>query len=593
MIADLHPAFVLILGALLLAVARGRARQVVLVVLPVVGLLNLLGWSAGATMTGSVGGLELTYLRVDKLSLLFGYLFHIAAVIVAVYSLHVRDRLQLVTGMMYAGAAIGVVFAGDLLTLFVFWELLAVTSVFQVWARKSATSGASGMRYLIMHVSSGLLLLAGAALQQVETGSLAFDRMELGGLASWLIFIAFGIKCAFPFLHTWLVDSYPEATPTGTVFLSAVTTKAAVYALARGFPGTEELIWIGTAMAVFPIFYAVIENDLRRVLGYSMINQIGFMVVGIGIGTPLAINGAVAHAFNDVIFKGLLMMSMGAVLFRTGKINGSELGGLYKSMPWTAGFCCIGAASISAFPLFSGFVSKSMVMAAAGEEGLLWVWLALLFASAGVFHHAGIKIPFFAFFSHDSGIRCKEAPANMLMAMAMASGLCIFNGCFPFAWLYTLAPYPVEYAPYTLTHVVTQLQLLFFSALAFTWLKLAKLYPPELPSTNLDFDWFYRMGGRAFYRAMDGFWNGLNARVHRWVVSGATREASHFFKAAPPRVLVAILSPYWKLQGYGPEEMLGKRQEIYERARLGACPIGITACLAVVLLALLFFLKRM
>ena len=541
-------------------------------------------------MTGSVGGLELTYLRVDKLSLIFGYLFHIAAIIAAVYSLHLRDRLQLVTGMMYAGAAIGVVFAGDLLTLFVFWELLAVTSVFQIWARKSATSGASGTRYLIMHVSSGLLLLAGAALQHVETGSLAFDKMELGGLASWLIFIAFGIKCAFPFLHPWLVDSYPEATPTGTVFLSSFTTKAAVYALARGFPGTEELIWIGTAMAMFPIFYAVIENDLRRVLGYSMINQIGFMVVGIGIGTPLAINGAVAHAFNDVIFKGLLMMSMGAVLFRTGKMKGSELGGLYKSMPWTTGFCCIGAASISAFPLFSGFVSKSMVMAAAGEGGYLWVWLALLFASAGVFHHAGIKIPFFAFFAHDSGIRCKEAPANMLMAMAIASALCIFNGCFPHAWLYTLAPYPVEYAPYTLTHVVTQTQLLFFSALAFTWLKLRNLYPPELPSTNLDVDWFYRKGASVFYRAMDGFWNGLNAGVHRLVVGGVTRELTHFFKAAPSRILVGILSPYWKLQGYGPEEVVNRRREIYEQARLGAFPIGITACLAVVLLALLFFL---
>ena len=208
-----------------------------------------------------------------------------------------------------------------------------------------------------------------------------------------------------------------QATPTGTVFLSAFTTKTAVYVLARCFAGTEYLIYIGAAMAMFPIFYAVIENDLRRVLGYGMINQIGFMVVGVGLGPGMGVNGAVAHAFNDVIFKGLLFMSMGAVLYRTGKINGSDLGGLYKSMPWTCGFCIVGASSISAFPLFSGFISKSMIMQAAANEGHLAIWLMVLFASAGVFHHAGIKIPFFAFFSHDSGIRCEEAPRNMLWAM--------------------------------------------------------------------------------------------------------------------------------------------------------------------------------
>ena len=272
----------------------------------------------------------------------------------------------------------------------------------------------------------------------------------------------------------------------------------AVYALARGYAGEDLLIVVGAAMTSFPIFYAVIENDLRRVLGYSMINQIGFMVCGIGIGTELAVNGAVAHAFNDVLFKGLLFMSMGAVLYRTGKINGSELGGLYKSMPKTAGLCMVGAASISAFPLFSGFVSKSMVMSAALYEGHNVVWLFLLFASAGVFHHAGIKIPFFAFFAHDSGIRVKEAPASMLIAMSIAAFLCIFNGSFPNAFLYPNLPYAevaAAYHPFTSAHVISQLQILFFSALAFMWLQRSGLYPPELPSTNLDADWLYRRVG--------------------------------------------------------------------------------------------------
>jgi multicomponent Na+:H+ antiporter subunit D len=355
----------------------------------------------------------------------------------------------------------------------------------------------------MVNVVSGLILLAGVLIHASQTGSTAFTSFKLHSifdatLAQKLIFLAFGIKCAFPLLHNWLTDAYPEATPTGTVFLSAFTTKVAVYGFARAFPGTEELIWIGTVMACFPIFYAVIENDLRRVLGYSMINQIGFMVAGVGVGTAMGLNGAVAHAFNDVIFKGLLFMSMGAVLFRTGKINGSDLGGLYKSMPVTAGFCIVGASSISAFPLFSGFVSKSMVMVALAEHHYDVQWFLLLFASAGVFHHAGIKIPFFAFYAHDSGIRCKEAPLNMLIAMGIAAALCIFNGTFPFVFLYPLLPFPVDYAPYTVTHVITQSQLLFWSAMAFTVLKLTGLYPPELRSVNIDAEWSYRKGAKAF-----------------------------------------------------------------------------------------------
>ena len=337
-----------------------------------------------------------------------------------------------------------------------------------------------------------------------------------------LIFVAFGIKCGFPLVHTWLTDAYPESTPTGMVFLSAFTTKLAVYALARGYAGTEVLIPIGTAMTAFPIFFAVIENDLRRVLAYSMINQIGFMVVGIGIGSALALNGAVSHAFNDVIFKGLLLMSMGAVLHQTGKINGSELGGLYKSMPQTTGLCIVGAASISAFPLFSGFVSKSMVMSAAAAEGHWIVWILLLFASAGVFHHAGIKIPYFAFFAHDSGIRTREAPLNMRIAMAMAAILCIVIGCYP-AWLYSLLPYEVGYVPYTGSHVLVQVQLLFFSALAFAFLNLVGLYPPELRSVNIDSEWVYRRLLPRVARRVDAAASVLAAHVREQSARGLDR----------------------------------------------------------------------
>jgi len=477
--------------ALIAAVTRGVWRSATMVAIPIISAFHLWMVPEGIHLQFAFLDYQLILYRVDKLSLMFGYVFHIAALIAIIYSLHVRDTKQQVAAMLYVGSGLGAVFAGDLLTLFVFWELLAFTSVFLIWARRTRRSFVAGMRYLIIQVLSGVILLVGALFYVAENGTLEFGHIGLDGIAGWLIFISFGIKCAFPIAHNWLTDAYPEATVTGAVFLCSVTTKVAVYALARGYPGTELLVYIGAAMTCFPIFFAVIENDLRRVLSYSLINQVGFMVVGIGIGTALSINGAISHAFNDVIFKGLLFMSMGAVLHMTGRINGSDLGGLYKTMPKTTVLCIIGAASISAFPLFSGFVSKSMVMSAALENGYDWIWLLLLFASAGVFHHAGIKIPYFAFFAHDSGVRASDPPKNMLLGMLIAAGLCIAIGIYPAA-LYALLPYDTGYNPYDATHVLAQTQLLFFSALAFVWLNLRGMYPPELRSTNLDFDWVYR-----------------------------------------------------------------------------------------------------
>ncbi len=490
---EFPPFLLYFIAALLVAMTRGLAQQALLLATPVVtGLYLWFGIEPGAHATLSVIEYELIVMRADTLSLLFGYLFCIASLIAAIFSLHVNDTKQHIAEVIYAGSALGAVFSGDLITLFIFWELLAISSVFLIWARGTDRALKAGMRYLVFQVLSGVLLLAGALVYFHNTGSLAFEHIGLDiGIAGWLIFIAFGIKSAFPFLHSWLTDGYPEATVTGTVFLSAFTTKVAVYALARGFAGEELLVYIGVTMACFPIFYAVIENDLRKVLAYSLINQVGFMVTGIGIGTALALNGAVAHAFSDVIFKGLLFMTMGAVLYRVGNINGSDLGGLYKSMPKTTVLCIVGALSISAFPLFSGFVSKSMIMTALMAEDYGYFWLLMLFASAGVFHHAGIKIPYFAFFAHDSGIRTEEAPRNMLIAMSIAASLCLFIGMQP-QYLYALLPWEMDYWPYDLTHVLTQLQLLFFSALAFVWLNKKGMYPPELRSVNLDMEWFYR-----------------------------------------------------------------------------------------------------
>ena len=588
MINALPPATILILGALPLLFLKGKAKGIWLLILPIISFVNLLEIPVGSHWSFQFLNFEIVLGKVDKLSLIFGYIFHIIAFISNLYAWHVDDQVQNIAGTLYAGAALGVTFAGDLFSLFVFWEALTITATFLILARRTRVAIAAGARYFMVHVAGGLCLLAGIIIQVQQTGSAAFGYIGLESLGSYLIFIGVGVNCAWPFLHSWLVDAYPEATITGTIFLSAFTTKTAVYFLARAFPGTEALIWIGAAMAGFPIFYAVIENDLRRVLAYSLINQVGFMVVGIGIGTHLAINGAVAHAFNDILFKGLLFMTMGAVMYRTGKINATDLGGLYKSMPWTCTFCIVGAASISAFPLFSGFVSKSMVMEAAAHGDMRFVWFILLFASAGVFHHAGIKIPFFAFFSHDSGLRCKEAPKHMLLAMGLTAALCIFIGSFP-NFLYAHLPYATDYAPYSASHVIAQTQLLFFSALAFALLLLSGIYPAEIRSVNIDADLIYRKGAPWLYRACDKIFNGLNEFGDRVFVRTVPSLLGRFF-TDPSRNVQQHLA-HLTAEATGEDSKLNAREErIAHRTGANAYPIGGGVFLAVVFLAIMSIL---
>ncbi|MAH84913.1 MAG: Na(+)/H(+) antiporter subunit D [Magnetovibrio sp.] len=514
---DFNPGLIMVLGGLLVPLLSSSVRRVVLLALPIAGLTYVISLQVGTTVTADFMGYTLEVLRVDKLTLLWGYVFHIAAFLGVLYAIHEDDPVQAAMAQIYMGSAVAAVFAGDLITLFIFWELTAISSVFLIWASGTERSFHAGMRYLVVQIGSGVLLLAGAVIIFAETGSIHFGHIGVETFGGKLVLVAFGIKCAFPLLHNWLQDAYPEATVSGTVILSAFTTKLAVYALARGFAGTEFLIYIGATMTAFPIFFAVIENNLRRVLAYSLNNQLGFMVVGIGVGTELAINGAAGHAFAHIIYKALLFMTMGAVLMRTGTINGSDLGGLYKTMPWTTGFCIIGAASISSFPLMSGFVTKSMILTALGVEGYWFIWAILLFASAGVFHHSGIKIPYFAFFAHDSGMRPKEAPFNMRFSMGIAAFLCIAVGVYP-APLYAILPFDVDYIPYSPAHVITQLQLLMFSALAFTFLMLTGLYPPELKSTNLDTDWFYRRLAPKFFLSITTTIQRVNQRGRRILV---------------------------------------------------------------------------
>jgi len=485
------------MGAVLLPFLNNKEKlkKTVLIGIPLIAF-TLIHWLPDSFGHVSYLGFDLVFGRVDQLTRVFLHVFTIMAIIGCIYGLHVKEIGQHIAAFLYVGGSLGVTLCGDYLTLFIFWEMMAFSSVFLVWYRKKRRSIEAGFRYLLVHTTGGLVLLAGIFLRYKNIHDLSFVQIATNGatFADYLIMIGFMLNAAVPPIHAWLPDAYPEASVTGAVFMCAFTTKTAVYVLARGFPGFEALAILGAVMTLYGVGYAVVENDARRILAYHIVSQVGYMVCGIGIGTAMAVNGAVAHAYAHIIYKGLLFMGAGAVLEMTGKSKLNELGGLYKRMPWAMIFTVIGGISISGFPLTSGFISKSMIIAAAGESHRTGLMLMMTLAAVGTFLSVGIKLPYFIWFGKDSGVEAKDAPWNMNLGMAIAAFLCFFLGVFP-DYLYKMLPFPVHYHPYTAYHLAETMQLLGFTGLGF-FIMVKKLKPK--PKMNLDLDWFYRKGARVF-----------------------------------------------------------------------------------------------
>ena len=498
------PALILLIGAFLVAVSRPGMRPVIALAAPLATLYAIWQVPDGILLSATFLGYEVQLIEGGPLRRLFATVFACMAFAGVLFSFKQAKWYELAAAMAYASGAIGVSFAGDLIVMFVFWELMALFSVVVVWSGGTFGSKRAGIRYIVMHLLGGILLKVGIEGIMIHTGSVEIRALTLDNFDTWLVLIGILVNAAAPPVSAWLADAYPESSPTGSVFLSAFTTKTAVLALILLFPGQPLLIGIGLWMIFYGIIYALLENDIRRILSYSIINQVGFMVVAVGIGTELALNGAAAHAFAHIFYKALLFMSAGAVIHQTGKNKCSELGGLFRSMPLTTVCGTIGALAISAFPLTSGFISKSLTASAAAESHLTLVWFLLTAASAGVFLHAGIKFPWYVFFQKDSGLRPRDPPWNMQAAMVLLSVICIGLGMFP-QLLYALLPYPVDYEPYTAAHVVTQLQLLLFAGLAFfVMLPMMK----RTLTISLDLDWFWRVGFVAAFEKLEA---GLNA----------------------------------------------------------------------------------
>jgi multicomponent Na+:H+ antiporter subunit D len=511
------PAVIPIAAAALLAGAPARVRPSVAVLGPALALAYVAtALPLGTYVTAPLLGYTLELVRVDELSRIFGLIFALVGAITAIYAWTANDRREQVAAQLYLAGALGVTFAGDLLTFYCFWELMAVTAAALVWVRGTNEATRAGMRYALVHLTGGGVLLVGILIHVAGTGSITFARFDPSP-ATWLILLGLCVSAAVPPLGAWLPDAYPKATVTGAVLMSALTTKSAVYALLRGFPGWEILVPFGVMMALWGVVYAVLANDIRELLAYHIISQVGYMVAGCGLGTAMSVNGAAAHAVCHILYKSLLFMGAGVVIRTTGKRKLTDLGGFWRRQPVVFGLYMIGAFSISGFPLWNGFVSKAMVIAAAGEEHRNVVYLLLTLASVGTFLHTGLKLPYFTWMGEDSGIEPEPTPRSMIVAMAIGATLCTVTGIWP-AGLYALLPYPVHWAPYTTGHVVETVQLLLFTFFVFY------LFIPKLggePTVSMDTDVVYRKGAPIARRVLvDGVAAAFGA-ADRWTLAAA------------------------------------------------------------------------
>ena len=580
----IHPGIVIMLGAFLLPMLGPRkVKQVYLVLLPTIGLLLLLLTSMGyfgaiPVYPGALHKWRLPFLhytlelgRIDKLSMIFAYVYVVIGIAMLIFAIREKNDWEHVCALIHIGSSVSAIFARDLFSYIFFVEIATWSAVFLIWFRGTRTSKASGFRYFFWHVVAGGFLLAGSIIHVQTTGSLDLDLMPWGWgwayTAYYFMMIGFLIDAgSFP-VHAWLPDAYSTGGVTSVLYVTAFSTKTGIYGLVRCFPGVELLMWIGVITAVFALFLAVLENDARRLCGYHIISQDGYMICGVGIGTYLGILGCVSHIICHIIYSCLLLMGASTVLSVTGTCKFTNTGGLYKYMRISFWLYLIGGFSISGMPLFNGFVSKSMTIEAAELIHQPLVYLLLEGATVGTFLHTAIKLPWNLWFQGrdeppaDIKVKLKagrdNTPVNMLIAMCIPAFLCVFMGVYPYYPFYALLPYPVEFVPYTTTRVFSITQMFVFTFLAAWYLR---TLIRGTPTYTLDSDWLGRIPGQALIwfcrEPLLAFGNRLDQYISAAAgqVIAAIRNPALAIKLTPPAIgagvtivliLFSLLTAIW------------------------------------------------
>ncbi len=491
MIEPFVPPFVpVLLAALVLPfvgrrLGHGLGLFVTAAIVPYVWLAD-----AGQYYEAKLFGFDTLLINIDPFSTIMGVIFGFIGAIAVIYSFSSdADNTQTAFALAYVGTSLGAVFGGDWLTLIFFWELMAITSTFLVWHYGGAAIRA-GFRYALLHGIGGTLLLGAIIWHYDIVGSFLFSATDgglAGSVAPIMAALGIGVNVGFIGLHAWLPDTYPRPHIAASVFLCVYTTKTGVYGMYRAFPdGQLAIAYMGGLMAVFGAGMALLQSDMRRLLSYHIQSQVGYMVAGVGIGGALAAGGAFGHVFNHILYKSLLFMTVGVVIYRTGKESLKQIGGLGRQMPITAITFTVAALSIAGFPGFNGFVSKGMVIGAAHKKHLDILWYLLLAGGVGTFL-SFIKLGYTAFVEGEYSQPVRDAKPGQSAAMILVAALCVIYGLFPSLLFAILPTDGFNYTTYTIGHVGEGLILAAIAVGLYAVLK----NPLKRVGTVPDIDWLY------------------------------------------------------------------------------------------------------
>lgn len=526
------PGFLLIAAGLLIPVLPRMLRPVIAVLAPLAGLFHLLALPTGPHGTFEMLGITIATINVSETGFALGIAMLVAGTLAGVFNWHERAGLPVSAGLVYVGCAVGAVLAGDLPSFFLFFELASVSAAFLVWAGGTERSLGAGMRFAVANILAGVLLLEAFLLTYKATGSVGFFTGDLGTSAGIYLILALGLKAAFPVLHAWLTDAYPESTPGGTVLLSVFGITTAIYALSRFLPGEDLLRLIGPIMIAFPVLLALLANDLRRTLCYGIISQAGLAVTAIGIGTPEALSAATVLMIANIFGFLVLFMAIGAVLYRTGTASAAALGGLAATMPLTTGFAVLGGLSVAGLPVLAGGTAVPYLMTAIWADGGPVVAALALFGVAGVWAHAGLRVPATAFFGEKRtpGLKTEEAPVHMRFAMLLGIAACIAVGTMPY-WGGS--------ATFELAGLILHLEVLAFALLVFLAARAWGLLPREEPSALIDVDWLYRKLGPQIVGVVMSVTSAAYTAWQNFISSRINNGFRAMFAAAGPQTNIA------------------------------------------------------
>ncbi|MBA7617424.1 Na(+)/H(+) antiporter subunit D [subsurface metagenome] len=388
--------------------------------------------------------------EIDTLSIFMSGSIAVLGFLVAVYSISYMEKesrlTEFYTLMMFMMAGMtGVVMAGDLFTLFVFWELMGLSSYVLVAFLKSKWGPIeAGFKYLVMSATAGAFLILSMAIIYGMTGTLNFayiaDSLRGAEASPWImalfstLVVGFGVKSAIVPLHTWLPDAHPEAPSPISALLSGIVIETGLYALARVLfltfdPGMIKLpiAFLAVLTMTLANVMALLQTDIKRLLAYSSIAQVGYMLVGLAAGTAYGFMGLFLHIFNHSMMKGMAFLASGSIVHETGTRDISSLRGIGKMMPVTSISLFIALLGLGGVPGTNGFISKYHLFSAAFGSGLGWLGIMGVLNSALSMAYY-IRIMQVLLGSPKEGFKAKEAPILMLtVTMAMAAIIVILG----------------------------------------------------------------------------------------------------------------------------------------------------------------------